>query len=290
MKSAKFVILLSLLILPAMSLFFSSCGKCTAPTITFNPSSGSASKTMGEKIMFDVTVTGKDNDIKEIVIKKTINGSTSTINTITNIGGKEKTVNVLDSVSSSSSYDDNITYTVTATSDCKKEKSAEEVFTVIVVPSSLRLDSMIYQVKSNQGPRLYSRLAGNTLSGLDNTAWDLQNRAEKYKTDASADKDICDSCITPDPFTANVRWGSRNGSKFVKAPGFDYFNASAQSIINAYKAGTPVDLFTFSPNDCIIVNIKNQKKYAVIFIRSITEDGSSSSFEDYTLFKYKLAQ
>ncbi len=75
----------------------------------------------------------------------------------------------------------------------------------------------------------------------------------------------------------------------MKAPGFDYTNASAKSIIDAYNAGTPGDLVTIAVNDMIIVNIKNQNKYAVVKIKQIVDDGGASN-EDYTYFSYKLAQ
>ncbi len=117
---------------------------------------------------------------------------------------------------------------------------------------------------------------------------DLLNKLPKFAADA-IDKDIRDSIVAANPFTGNTRWGSRNGSKFVKAPGFDWANCSPKTIVAAYNAGTASDLISFVKGDIIIVNIKNSGKYAAVKIKDVVDDGAVNN-EDYTFFSYKLAQ
>ncbi len=291
MKFFKPLSILAVTFISAFVFTISSCGpKCSDPSIVFNPSSTTGTAAPGEKFKFDIIVTGTDVNIKSITVSKSSNGVTnSSFISVTSVGSKGKTVTVSDSVPSNVTYGSTITYEVTAISDCKAANSASKTYTLTVAPSSTPLDPLIYEVKNSQSPRVYSRFSS---SAGNNSAWDLQNRLPKFAIDANADKDIRDSLnsLTGNPFTSNARWGSRNGSKFVKAPSsFDYANASAKSIVDAYKAGVATDLITISANDNIIVNIKNQNKYAVVNIISLTDDGAAS-YEDYTFFKYKLAQ
>ena len=290
MKSFKSSIILGAAFLCAFVFMRSSCKKCSDPAIVINPASATASKAPGDKINLDIIVTGTDANIKSIVVTKTLIGSTTTFISVTGIGSMNKTVTMVDSVPTDISYFDVITSKRTATSDCKSGNSKEETYTVTVNPSSTILDPLFFEVKNSFSPNIYSRFSTNSFNSSDNASWDLQKRVPHYAVDANADKDICDSCIVKDPYTANVRWGSRNGSKFVKANTLNYDNATAKSIIDAYKAGVPSDLVTYTANDIIIVNIKNKNRFAVITIRSIVEDGFSTSYEDYTFFKYKLAQ
>jgi hypothetical protein len=292
MKSLKSLSILAAAFVSAFVFTMTACKpKCTDPTIDFNPATAAISKSPGEKINLDITVDCKDYNIKSIVVTKTSGGATSQVVSLTSIGAKNKTVSLVDSVPTNLGYSDIITYTVTAISDCKAGNSLEKTFKVTVTPSSTKLDPLFFEVKNSFSPYIYNRLASNTFAGSDNTAWDLQNRVAKYGANADTDKDICDSCILSNPYTPNVRWGSRNGSKFVKAAvGFDYANASAKSIVDAYNAGTPGNLIIYTANDVILVNIKNRNRYAAVTIRSIVEDGFPTTYEDYTFIMYKLAQ
>lgn len=291
MKSSKLLSILAATVISACVFMMSSCGsKCSDPAIVFNPSATTITKAPGEQITFDIVVTGTDNNIKSITVSKSSNGVTnSSFVSVTGIGSKGKTVTLVDSVPSSVSYGSTITYTVTAVSDCKDNNSVDKTFTVTVGPSSTPLDPLIYGYGNLQLPHIYSRWSINT---NNNSAWQFVLSpldGGRFAGQPDDQKDLRDSVISANPFTANARWGSRNGSKFVKAPGFDYDNASALTIINAFKAGVASDLVTFAVNDCIIVNIKNQNKYAVVKIKGITDDGVGSN-EDYTWFWYKLAQ
>jgi hypothetical protein len=277
MKPLKSISLLVVTLLSAFLFMMSSCGtKCSDPSIVFNPAETSILKAPGEEIAFDIIVTGTDENIKSITITKTIHGSTNPFLSLTNIGSKNKTISLIDSVPVNVIYGEAITYTVTAVSDCKAGNSTEKTLTVTSGP---------YLIGNSMRPRIYSRFSTDN---LNNTAWNLINYMQSTFTN-NADMDICDSCTQPNPFITSARWGSRNGSKFVKAVGFDFNSATVKSISDAYNAGIASDLVTISVNDIIIVNIKNQNKYAAVKIRDVVEDGSATSFEDFTYFWYKMA-
>ncbi len=290
MKSFKALSILAICIISAFVLTSSSCGgECLAPSIVFDPSATSMTAAPGEALTFKIVVTGEADNIKSITVSKTSNGVTnSSFISEPSVGEKGKTITLTDSIDKTISYGAVITYTVTAISDCKDATAETKTMTVTIGPSSKPLDPFLFEVANTTAPRVYSRFssaAGNP------SAWDLMGRLPKFAADLNSEKDIRDSLVAASPFNSTtVRWGSRNGTKFVKAPTtFDYANASAKSIVDAYKAGTPSDLINFAANDYIIVNIKNNNTYAVVMIRSITDDGAASN-EDYTFFKYKLAQ
>lgn len=287
MRSLKSLSILALFIIGAFVLTSSSCGStCTAPTITFDPSGTTLSKAPGEKFTMNVVVTGDADNIKSIVISKSSNGVTDpAFLSLTSVGEKGKTVVLTDSIPANTSIGSVITYTVTATSDCKDGAAETKTLTLTVGASTTRLDDLLFLVENAVAPRVYSRYSSN---GANNSAWDLQNRLPKLAADANTSKDIRDSASAANPFAG--RWGSRNGSKFVKAPStFDFANASPKLILDAYKAGTASDLITFVAGDFIIVNIKNSNTYSVVKIKSLADDGAASN-EDYTFFSYKLAQ
>lgn len=287
MRSLKSLSILALFIIGAFVLTSSSCGStCTAPTITFDPSGGTLSKAPGEKFTMNVVVTGDADNIKSIVVSKSSNGVTDpAFLSLTSVGEKGKTVVLTDSVPANTAIGSVITYTVTATSDCKDAAAETKTLTLTVGASTTKLDDLLYLVENSTAPRVYSRYSA---VGTNNSAWDLQGRIAKFAADANTTKDVRDSASAANPFAG--RWGSRNGSKFVKAPAsFDFANASPKLILDAYSAGTPSDLITFVAGDFIIVNIKNSNTYAVVKIKSLVDDGAASN-EDYTYFSYKLAQ
>jgi hypothetical protein len=292
MKFIKSLSIIAVSFITAFVFMTSSCKtkSCSDASIVFNPSSTTATKAPGEQITFDIVVTGTDNNIKDITVTKSSNGVTDpAFITQTGIGSKGKTITLLDSVPLSVAYNSTIVYTVTATSDCSGGNAVTKTFTVTVGPSSDILDKLIYGYGNNQIPNLYSRYSVNP---QHNSAFQLLLSpidGSRFAGDPNDQKDIRDSIAAATPFAGNTRWGSRNGSKFVKAVGFNYATASAKSIIDAYNAGVPSDLVSFAANDCIIVNIKNQNKYAVVLIKAITDDGATSN-EDYTFFCYTLAQ
>ncbi|MCX6188940.1 MAG: hypothetical protein NTW54_04960 [Bacteroidetes bacterium] len=294
MKSLKSLFILAVSIISAFVLTSSSCGStCVAPEIVFNPSGTTLTKAPGEVVAFSIVVTGSADNIKSIKVSKSSNGVLQAdFISIPSVGEKGKTVALVDTIPSSITYGSVITYTVTAVSDCKDATADTKTMTVTIGPSSTIIPD---SVGNNSFPRVYSRWS---LSTLNNSAYQLLPALDKnnvpldgrrFASQPNDEKDIRDTILIKDPFKANVRWGSRNGSKFVKLVGFNWATASPQGIIAAYNSGTPTDIVTFTTGDLIVVNIKNKNTYALVKIKTIVDTGSADD-EDYTQFSYKLAQ
>jgi hypothetical protein len=293
MKTINYIVMLVTFTVSGFVLSSSSCKKkeCPAPTITFTPSGTTMTAGPGEKVNLTVAVNASDNatNIKSLEVTKTSNGVTQTVFTKDGIGQTGYTYNLVDSIPTGVTIGSTFIYKFTALSDCSGNTAAEMSWTVTVGPSSARIEDSI---GNNQGPRTYSRGSSNPTNP---SAWMLEYKpaptGARFASDPNSEKDIRDTTLVLDAYTANVRWGSRNGSKFKKAPGFNYGLASAKSIIDAWNnGGTALDIVPIAVNDIIIVNIKNSGRYAVVKIKSINEDGSVSSFEDYVYWEYKLAQ
>lgn len=288
MKFFKSLSILAVSIISTIILTSSSCGgDCLASFITFDPAVTNIIVTPGQVYNFTINVRCNSDNIKSINVSKTLNGVSNPIFiSIPNVGDQEKSILLSDSFPMASSYGSIITYTVTAISDCKDAVAETATMTVSIGPSDIPIDSN-REIMNTMFPRVYSRFC-STVNG--NSSWDLQGKLPMQSSDDNTKKDIRDSIPSASPFNSStVRWGSRNGSKFVKAAAtFDYALASPKTIIDAYDAGTPSDVINFNINDCILVNIKNKNTYAAVVIRDIVD--STSIDNDFTKFKYKLAQ
>jgi hypothetical protein len=290
MKTINYIFLLVTIAVSGFVLSSSSCSKdCPAPSIVFSPSGSTATAAPGEKVNLKVSVTGTEN-IKSLEVTKTSNGVTQTIYTKDAIGGTGYSYDLVDSIPTSVSYGSTFIYKFTAKSDCKDNTASEMTWTVTVGPSSARIEDSVF---NTQAPRTYSRFG---VVPSNPSAWMLEYKTvgsvtgARFSADPNSEKDIRDSASQADPYTANVKWGSRNGSKFKKVTGFNFGQASPKSIIDAWNAGgTAQDLISIAANDIIIVNIKNSNRYAVVQIRSVVDTGPGDN-EDYVFWGYKLAQ
>lgn len=285
MKTIKSLSILALFIISSFVLTSSKCSgsDCAGPSVIMSPSATSITAAPGESFSVTIAVTGTDNKIKSVEITKSSNGVTGAFFSNTSVSSNGFNYTLTDTIPAGVSIGSVYTYTITAKSDCKDETATQLKLTVTVGASATVI---IDSVGNSTSPRVYSRYS---ISASNNSAWDLLNKLPKFAADANSDKDIRDSIVAANPFTGNTRWGSRNGSKFVKAPGFDWANCSPKTIVAAYNAGTASDLISFVKGDIIIVNIKNSGKYAAVKIKDVVDDGAVNN-EDYTFFSYKLAQ
>lgn len=269
---------------------FTSCQKCNAPIITLDPSSGTMNAAPGQKITFGSSIRCEEVNIKSVTVSKKVNGVTSpNFLSFTNINTVGKSLLIVDSVDKNIAFGMTIEYTIKAISDCKGAAFNAKTFIVNIVPSSDAIPSTHWYA-NNQGPRIYSRFAA--VSANNSAIQFVLSPAPCARTNADPNdqKDVCDTVLAANQFTSTTaKWSSRNGTRFVLAPStFDYANASAFSVIDGFSKGIPFYTISVAKNDIILVNIKNQNKYAVVRIKDII-DGASPD-EDYTFFEYKLAQ
>ena len=131
MKSLKSLSVLAIFVISAFVLTSSKCGNnCVAPSIVFDPSTASITLAPGETFTINVVVTGDADNIESIVISKSSNGVTNEhfIESL-NVGSKGKTIELKDSVLNTVTVGSVITYTVTATSDCKDAVASTKTHT-----------------------------------------------------------------------------------------------------------------------------------------------------------------
>lgn len=269
---------------------FTSCKKCNAPIITLDPVAGTMNASPGQSFTFGSSIRCEDVNIKSITVSKKVNGVTNAnFMTFTNINTVGKTIVIIDSVDNNIAFGMTIEYTIKAVSDCKGAAFNAKTFIVTVTPSNIPIH-FAFWYGNNQGPRVYSRFAAiNTNNSAIQFVASPQNSA-RTNSDPNDQKDVCDTVLAANQFTSTTaKWSSRNGTRFVLAPTtFDYANASAFSVIDGFSKGIPFYAISVAKNDIILVNIKNQNKYAVVRIKDII-DGATPD-DDYTFFEYKLAQ
>ena len=105
---------------------------------------------------------------------------------------------------------------------------------------------------------------GGSLKG----SWDLVADLAKGASDPAADKDIRNKDIAGDPFTGS--FNNTNNTMFVKSNSFDYMNATEESAMAAYAAGTPSATVTNpAVGDMYIAKIRGGNTYMVIKIATI---------------------
>ncbi len=269
---------------------FTSCKKCNAPIITLDPVAGTMNASPGQSFTFGSSIRCEDVNIKSITVSKKVNGVTNAnFMSFTNINTVGKTIVIIDSADKNIAFGMTIEYTIKAISDCKGAAFNAKTYIVNIVPSATPIP-FTHWYTNNQGPRIYSRFA---TTSANNSAMQFVLSplpCARGNSDPNDQKDICDTVLAANQFTAaTAKWSTRNGTRFVLATTtFDYANASAFSVIDAFSKGIPFYTISVAKNDIILVNIKNQNKYAVVRIKDII-DGATPD-DDYTFFEYKLAQ
>jgi hypothetical protein len=264
---------------------------CAEPTITFNTANAEM-KAHGDTINVDVTATSPKGKVTSIIVSRSINGVRNpNFISISSLNETTKTIKISDTIPLDLAFDSKIIYTVTVTGDCKENATAAKDYTITIGTSTKVLDKYFYLYENSTAPKIYNRFATGLYSNTGIHFVLLPQKCDRFRYSPISEIDVCDSLNnnTGNPFISNARWGSKNGSKFVKAPGFNWATASSASIVNAYKAGTPSDLINIASNDYIVVNIKNSNRYAVIRVRSMMDDGIASS-EDNATVSFIMAQ
>ncbi len=284
MKNSRIFRISAVILLMTLLISFLSCKKkCTAPTVTF--SNENITLSQGDTVNVTVTITST-KDITDVSISKTISGiADANFKPNTGAGTTNRIFKIFDVIPASAQLDAKIVYSITATNSCGNKITKE--LSATIVPSKKVLDPYYFLYENSTSPKMYSRYstAGPTASHLVLSP----NICDRTKSSPSTEKDICDSLYSPtgNPFIPNARWGSANGSKFVKAPGFNWATASQSTIVAAYKSGVPTDLINIAAGDFVIINIRNSGDYAVVKIRSVVDDGAASN-DDYILYSYKM--
>jgi len=105
---------------------------------------------------------------------------------------------------------------------------------------------------------------GGSLKG----SWDMVTDVAQGASDPAAGKDVRNSDVAGNPFTGSFT--SANNTMFVKNNSFDYANATEESAMAAYTAGTAATTITNpAVGDIVIAKIRGGNDYMVIKIATL---------------------
>ncbi len=134
------------------------------------------------------------------------------------------------------------------------------------------------------GMKISSKQSGNS------DAFDLLNQTALMSAlDATALQDLVDLPNPVDATVLSLSWKTSNNAKFVSFNGFDYGNATKETIEAAFTAGTAVSqVNNLTASSIVIVqtNRGNVKRYYAIQINTVNEDPTAGN-NDFYLFNMK---
>lgn len=148
----------------------------------------------------------------------------------------------------------------------------------------LIVDHYSYALVETSGHKMYSA------NSSDFFAYDLEVGTSRGSQESWTLKDITENDIAKDSLSPRYTWRSPNGARFVKHNGFDYANATNQSVQDAFDSGaSSYTIEDLAPGDIIIVktadNYLSCCPYIVVKIDNIVDN--SGVGDDYYLFSIK---
>lgn len=134
------------------------------------------------------------------------------------------------------------------------------------------------------GMKLSTKESGNS------DAFDLLNQTALMSAlDATSLQDVVDVPNALDATMLSRSWKSSNNAKFISFDGFDYGNATKESIEAAFTSGTAVSQVNNLTSSSIVIvqtNRGNVKRYYAIQITTVNEDATPTN-NDFYLFNMK---
>ena len=128
-----------------------------------------------------------------------------------------------------------------------------------------------------------------TKNSTNSDAFDLLNQSALMSAlDDASLQDIVDVPNTTDAATLSYSWKSGNGSKFVLFNGFNYGNATKETIEGAFSSGTAVSQVSSLTASSVVIVQTNRggvKRYYAIQITTINDDTVGDN--DFYLFNMK---
>lgn len=200
------------------------------------------------------------NELARYRITQTINNSTITIK---------------DELISGKNFIDWFDYTVPNSIQGYGRHEIKLIFTTIDVKGAEMNRAKLIYVDIND--RTLAESSGNTMySALSNqfNAYDLLSNTPKYNTDSTAH--IFDFTKPNVNDTLGRVWISPSGVKFVKLNGFDYANATASSVTNAYNSSIKNDTLRNLIDGDIVVTKVGTTYMAIKMIYVIDDVGNSN--------------
>ncbi|HEY8400844.1 MAG TPA: hypothetical protein VIK89_06260 [Cytophagaceae bacterium] len=149
-------------------------------------------------------------------------------------------------------------------------------------PRTLNVKHNFTPLTENTGNIMYSKMSGKA------DAYDLVNLSPLFSgISKDSVQDIKNANDTDSSHTLSRAWVSPAGGKFVMYSGFDYVNATKNSVVNAYNSGTKLDKVTdLKADDIIITRLgRDSATYAAIKIVAVVDEDSTHN--DRYIFNVK---
>jgi hypothetical protein len=257
-----------LIVTTLLMLAFFSCSKDdNSSNLTILPADNYLLRDTSNVINFTIKVEST-NDLARYRITQTINNSTTTIK---------------DELISGKNYIDWFDYTVPNSFQNYGRHEIKLIFTTIDVKGAEMNRAKLIYVDITD--RTLAENSGNTMhSALSNqfNAYDLLANTPKYNTDSTAH--IFDYTKPNVNDTLGRVWISPSGVKFVKLNGFDYANATASSVTNAYNSSVKNDtLRNLTDGDIVITKVGNT--YMALKMVYVIDDAGNAN--DRYIFSVK---
>lgn len=197
---------------------------------------------------------------------------------------KNSTITIKDELISGRNYIDWFDYTVPNSIQGYGRHEVKLVFTTIDVKGAEMNRAKLIYVDIND--RTLAESSGNTMySSLSNqfNAYDLLTNTPKYNTDSTAH--IFDFTKPNTNDTLGRTWISPSGIKFVKLNGFDYANATASTVTNAYNSSVKNDTLRNLTDGDIVVTKVGTTYMALKMIYVIDDVGNTNDRYIFSLKK-----
>ncbi len=266
--------------------FFSACGDdddddddvtIEAPTLNFltgdDYTADGAALAEGDAIKIGVTAQqpGAAGELSSIEVIASLDGTATTIMDST-ITGTQFTIDINETKSDA----DSETWTFTVTNSDGQEVTKTMTFT-------LEAEETPFDYENTADGAIYHRW------GQYPGAYDLAMNTTMSQSEPDEEKDMVNTSVNGEAFTATWKAGDGNTTTFVKAEGYDYENATVESANAALAGGDPVSEITTeaAAGDVYIASLRGTGEPCVIYIQEVSQDDPLKSGTGYMYFAYK---
>ncbi len=262
------------LILCSSLVFLSSCKKeNTKPVLLIEPYSLILDVVSGDVVQFKTRSTSDNSKLVRFVIKSKLNNASTTT--------------ILDSLLGSlSTFNFDYEYFVAHSTG-----PYAVTLTFEVHDADGEVTQAVKKLNVIAGAVVLTETSGHTFYSKNSTvfpeyAFDVENKVPAIGSVDSTFRDIEDNQPSPTANTLSRSWKSPAGGKFVRFPGFDYANATDQSLINAFNSGVPSDqLNNITVGDIVLTRLGSLpdsiKIYAALKLVEVFDEPGTSDNDKY---------
>ena len=241
------------------------------PVLILFPNELQIEVTSGQVISFKIEARSDNNELSRLTITSKRDNAFTTTAFDSLVSGKSlKYTYEMQVANSTGPYSLLLTFRIT-----DNDGNTSELLRVLNVTAGA------VTLTETSGHTFYSKASGTH----PEYAFDLKNKIPVIGTIDSIFRDLQDNPQFANSDTLSRSWKSPANGRFVRFPGYDYANATDQSLINAYNSGIPFDLINqITVGEIILTKLGSQPDsipiYAVIKIMEVS-DGPGADNDKY---------